>query len=431
MDSGARAGRSRRPVCRSDKWHTSPRVAALSAWAGEDTRSDRALRARRRAEPRRGVALPPLRSPDMTRCTRLTRCTALLLPALLAGCSTTGTKTDTHAASAPASLVQASTAQPAKASGESEPATTNVARVTFAEEGADFDPCVSRDGTRLVFASTQHRETSDIYVKRTDSRVVTQLTNDPAEDSMPSISPDGQWVAFASNRSGNWDVYVMPITGAKAVQVTSDAADEIHPSWSPDGKRLVFCRAGEASGRWEMWVTELSNSAVASFIGFGLFPQWSPIAATGVDASDKILFQLSRERGKRSFGLWTIDYANGSASNATQIASSAETALINPTWSPDGRWVVYAEIPADEADLDPKVRPSSATLWMVSLEGEARVRLTTGSEVNLAPAWGGNNRLFYVSDRTGKDNIWSLDLTPAIRAAQAAAPSAIRTAARP
>src|SRR5262245_61783125 len=158
MDSGARAGRSRRPVCRSDKWHTSPRVAALSAWAGEDTRSDRALRARRRAEPRRGVALPPLRSPDMTRCTRLTRCTALLLPALLAGCSTTGTKTDTHAASAPASLVQASTAQPAeasmgvtaqpaKASRESEPATTNVARVTFAEEGADFDPCVSRDGT--------------------------------------------------------------------------------------------------------------------------------------------------------------------------------------------------------------------------------------------------------------------------------------------
>ena len=38
---------------------------------------------------------------------------------------------------------------------------------------------------------------------------VTQLTKDPANDVMPAISPDGQWVAFASDRSGNWDIYLI------------------------------------------------------------------------------------------------------------------------------------------------------------------------------------------------------------------------------
>lgn len=293
---------------------------------------------------------------------------------------------------------------------------TGVSRVTFAEEGADFDPCVSSDGKTLVFASTQHRPTADIYWKKSDSRVVTQLTNDPAQDAMPAISPDGASIAFASDRSGNWDIYVMPISGGRAVQVTSDSADDVHPSWSPDGRSLVFSRQGQASGRWEMWVTEVANPAVANFIGYGVLPQWCPVAATGTNGSDKVLFQLGRERGRRTFSLWTVELSNGTTSNATEIASSAETALIDPSWSPDGQWVVYTEVPVSGGDS----RPEWATLWMISPQGESKVRLTDGTGLALSPVWGGNGRLFFVSDRTGKDNIWSLDLSPAVRSAQAA-----------
>ncbi len=219
------------------------------------------------------------------------------------------------------------------------PITTNISRVTFAEEGADFDPCVSRDGTHVVFASTQHRTTSDIFIKRTDSRVVTQLTNDPGQDAMPAISPDGTKIAFASDRTGNWDIYVMPITGGKAVQITSEQSDEIHPSWSPDSKQIVFSRMGQSSGRWEMWITDIQNHSVSNFIGFGLFPQWCPVAATGEGGADRILFQLGRERGRRS-SLPALSgpstWPTTSANNATEIATSSNTAMINPTWSPDG-----------------------------------------------------------------------------------------------
>ena len=79
----------------------------------------------------------------------------------------------------------------------------NTRQVTFASEGADFDPCLTPDGAKLVFASTQHRPTPDIYIKNVDGRVVTQLTDDAASDATPSVSPDGTRIAVASDRSGN------------------------------------------------------------------------------------------------------------------------------------------------------------------------------------------------------------------------------------
>lgn len=284
-----------------------------------------------------------------------------------------------------------------------------VQQVSFATEGSDFDPCVSRDGTTVVFASTQHRQTSDIYSKAVAGRTVTRLTTDPADDVMPAISPDGSKIAFCSNRNGNWDIFIMPAAGGKAVQLTSESSHELHPSWSPDGSAIVFCRLGETSGRWELWVADAVNTASTQFIGYGVFPQWSPVAATGANGADRILFQLSRERGTRTFGVWTIDYKSGHAYNATEIVSSAESALINPTWSPDGANIAYAEVPNLE-DWDDLARslPPSAVLWAQAVDGSGRIALTGGKAVALMPFWSPDNRVFFVSNRNGPETIWSL-----------------------
>lgn len=314
-------------------------------------------------------------------------------------------------------------------------ASANVTRVTHAEEGADFDPSVSRDGEKIVFASTQHRASSDIYVKKIGSNVVTQLTSDPAEDAMPVISPDGQRIAFASNRTGNWDIFVMPMNGGKAVQVTNDVGDELHPSWSADGSSLVFCRLGETSGRWEMWISDSGGSGSTNFIGYGMFPEWCPTAGTGEAGADRILFQLGRERGRRTYSIWSLDYKNSSAGNLTEIASSAESALINPTWSPDGQWIAFAEIPVSDLAANSfespetpmqaanasrkaatKSVPDNSSLWMVNIDGTNKVNLASGAGGALMPSWGSQNRLFFVSQRSGTENIWSIDLAPAFLA---------------
>lgn len=296
--------------------------------------------------------------------------------------------------------------------------TASLAQNSFSPVGADFDPDVSRDGSIMVFASTQHSLSSDIYLKSTEGRVVSQLTTDPASDVMPKLSPDGTRVAFASNRSGNWDIFVIPIAGGRAIQITTDGADEIHPSWSPDGTQLVFSRMGQVSGQWEMWTTSVGNAGVARFLGYGLFPEWCPVSGTGTDGSDRIVYQKSRNRGDRSFGVWAVDYANGQAGTPVEIASNPEAACINPTWSPDGQWIAYAAVPnaanwAKAADG----RPSTGELWLVDINGFTRVNLSAGNSLNLMPTWGGESRLYFVSDRGGVDNIWSMDIGPVLKLA--------------
>ena len=304
-------------------------------------------------------------------------------------------------------------------------AVANMQQVTFSHEGADFDPSVSPDGRAIVFASTQHRPTSDIYIKQANSRVVTRLTEDVNQDVMPAISPDGQFVVFSSNRSGNWDLYMMPTAGGKAVQLTNDDSNELHPSWSPDGTKIVFSRLGQTSQRWEMWIVDVQNTSGAQFIGYGLFPEWCPVPGTGYQGADKIVFQRSRERGDRAFSIWTIEYNDSpaKAGRETEIMSSRTHALINPSWSPDGRFVLYAAVPNTESwNSGSNDRPETSSLWMIADDGRGRVKLTGGAAVDLMPVWGANGKVYFVSDRSGNENLWSFDIAPAVQAASAQIP---------
>ncbi len=297
-------------------------------------------------------------------------------------------------------------------------------QITTASVGADFDPDMSTDGTFMVFASTQHRTTADIYFKRSDASVITQLTNHPAEDVMPSISPDGRRIAFASDRGGQWDIFVMPAAGGKAVQITTDPAHELHPSWSPDGSSLVFCRLGEQSGQWELWVVDVSNPTVTHAIGHGLFPEWCPVPGTGLDGADQIVFQRPRERGDRQFAIWTIDYANGQVGSPTELMASADEAFVNPSWGPDGLQVVFASI------REPAGQTAQADLWMMQTTGNGLVNLTQGSARDLMPVWGNDHNIYFVSARAGRENIWALDARPALMAAsgESANPNTFATA---
>ncbi len=291
----------------------------------------------------------------------------------------------------------------------------NVTQVTFAHTGEVFDPDVTRDGQTVVFASTQHSVTSDIYVKAMGARVQTQLTRDPANDAMPAISPTGKRIAFSSDRGGSWDIYLIPITGGRPLVVTSSSAHEIHPSWSPDGTKIVFNRRGNVSGRWEMWVVDADDAATAQFIGYGLFPEFCPRAGTGMSGGDRIVFQQGRERGSRAFSIWTLDYDGNNATALTEIVSAADSAMINPAWSPDGKWILFSSVPTDdEWSMLGNVAPREASLWMIDVDGTDLVRLTSGDAIDLMPTWASPNRVLFASNRDGGENLWSMDLEDAL-----------------
>jgi len=298
------------------------------------------------------------------------------------------------------------------------PDSVDVSRVTFAAEGADFDPAVASSGGFMVFASTQHHHNPDIYLKAIDSTILTQLTNDPARDVMPSISPDGEWIAFASDRTLDWNIYVMPRSGGRPVQVTWERSAELHPSWSPDGSKLAYSKLGQASGRWEIWIAEVANSATPHFVGYGLFPEWCPKAGSGANGGDVLIYQRSADRGDRAFGIWSIELKDGKTSSPSQLIGNPTTAYINPSWSPDGQYIVFASV------ADPhSVRSATggvghdSDLWMMSADGSTIVSLTNGSSSDLMPAWGSDGRIYFVSTRTGRDNVWSMNAGQAMLAA--------------
>lgn len=285
----------------------------------------------------------------------------------------------------------------------------NAKQISFATIGEDFDPEVSRDGKTIFFASTQHRPTADIYSKSVGGRALTQLTNDPGHDVMPAVSPDGKRVAFASNRNGSWDIYIMSVDGGQPVQITSDAAHELSPSWSPDGTRLVYSRMSPNADRWEVWTTDLKQRDARQFLTYGLFPEWHPI-------EDKIVFQRARDRANRFFSIWTVDYDGQEATRPTEVASSNVAALVNPTWSPDGRFLAFSAV-FNPSEKQFGERPDYADVWIMEATGKAKTNLTGGWYVNLSPAWGPNNEVFFVSDRNGNDNVWSIGSDQAIYAA--------------
>ncbi|HWZ44916.1 MAG TPA: S41 family peptidase [Candidatus Saccharimonadales bacterium] len=80
----------------------------------------------------------------------------------------------------------------------------------------------------------------DIWVANEDGSNPQRITVHRARDIYPRFSPDGKWIAFSSNRYGNYDVFVVPATGGPARQLTYHSASDTVVGWTPDSKRVIF-----------------------------------------------------------------------------------------------------------------------------------------------------------------------------------------------
>ena len=272
---------------------------------------------------------------------------------------------------------------------------------TYSDEGYDGEVHIDPTGKWLVFSSTRHHVKPEIYIQRVDGTSVTQLTSDPAEDVQPVFSPDGKAIAFASTRAGSWDIYTMDIDGKNVTQVTSGPGQDMHPTFSPDGTRVAYCSIGGRSNQWELWVVTLATRE-RKMVGYGLFPSWSPDKAV-----DRIAFQRARQRGSRWFSMWTLDLIDGEARRITEVAVSSNAAIVSPTWSPDGKRLAFTTI-VEPAQMNKGKLRGQQDIWVIDADGGNRHRVTDGTGSNLSPAWAADNRVYFISDRGGQENIWSV-----------------------
>lgn len=139
------------------------------------------------------------------------------------------------------------------------------------QTGSQDDPDVSPDGRSLAYVSAQ-----TISLRKAGMQVVRHLwvmdlgTGVPRllvpgvhQDLHPDWSPDGQWIAFASDRSGELEIWVVRPDGSGLKQVTSGPGSKTWPAWSPDGKQILY--TGSREGKQGLWLVGADGSGAEPF----------------------------------------------------------------------------------------------------------------------------------------------------------------------
>lgn len=117
-------------------------------------------------------------------------------------------------------------------------------RLINADSVAFIEGVLSADGHMLVLHADGIRTANDLWYRGlTSDTTMKPLVTTPFNELGPRISPDGRWVAFASDESGSFQVYVTPLPGPGGrYQVSTEGG--VTPVWSPDGRRLYYAYAG-------------------------------------------------------------------------------------------------------------------------------------------------------------------------------------------
>ncbi len=278
-----------------------------------------------------------------------------------------------------------------------EPLYTDLQQETQGSAGGDFDVDVSPDGTALAFSSTRYSKSPKIFMRDAGGAIV-QKTSGPQKDIQPKFSPDGKWIAFASDRDGNFDILVVPADRNEAyLQVTRNEVDEIHPTWSPDGTRLAYSARDEDSGDWNLMIVSLEDRRVVQ-LGLGLNPEWSP------DGSS-LAFQRPSQRGPGWYGVWIVGVKGGSP---REVFADPSRGAIQPSWSPDSQSLVFATASTPLEFPEDTSKAQADDLWIVDLDGMHLYRLTHHSASEFAPSWGLDDRIYFTSLRGKQPRLWSL-----------------------
>ena len=152
--------------------------------------------------------------------------------------------------------------------------TEDLKQITL-DTGLDSEPSVSGNGEQVAYASDRSGEGNlDIWLQRVSANAPVRLTNHAPDDHAPSISPDGGSVAFRSERDGG-GIYLVPGAAGKEARLLAPTKGR-NPRFSPDGRWIAYW--GETEGASKIYVLPSSGGEPRQIAPefAAAYPIWSP-----------------------------------------------------------------------------------------------------------------------------------------------------------
>lgn len=197
-------------------------------------------------------------------------------------------------------------------------------------------PALSPNGKVLVF---EYRR--DLWIASSDGGEAKPLTTHPAFDTRPVFSPDGQQIAFASNRGDSWQTYVMPVSGGSPRQLTFHSEGALPRVWYPDSQSLIVFgdRAHRGHRQTRLFRVSCDGQEDPDML-FNAYTDEVSLAADG----QRLLFTVGGERlyrkgyeGSLANKIWLRDIETGRQELVRDLNTSCRT----PMWKPDGKGFYY------------------------------------------------------------------------------------------
>jgi dipeptidyl aminopeptidase/acylaminoacyl peptidase len=163
------------------------------------------------------------------------------------------------------------------------------------------------------------------------------------------ISPDGRWLAFSWNLSGQWEIYLLDMTAnTQPCKVSVGAGAKFAPRWSPDGKRLAYALDPDGAERFDIYIYDRASDSHTN-----LTPDTPETIQPGFSWSpDGKWIALASDRSGR-FDTYVISTQGGTP----RLLLDAPYPDWKVKWSPDGDWIAVV-LQADGQDFQTSLVPS-------------------------------------------------------------------------
>jgi TolB protein len=245
---------------------------------------------------------------------------------------------------------------------------------------------------RVVFSGEND---DDIWIAAPDGTKAHRITATAGPEEDPSWSPDGSKVVYRDSRRGynaNDEIYVVNSDGSGRRNLTRTTRNEWGPAWSPDGKLIAF------NADLQLYVMRPDGTGVRRITDRnGEYPAWSPDGR-------RLAFMSGQPDARGSDPNYDIFVVGVDGTGLKQLTTwSHEDGW--PAWSPDGRWIAYTSTRDNHGQLHGAGGPYTA-IYLMRPDGSAKRRLLYGVYGTL-PTWSPDGRMImFGGSRLSRFDVW-------------------------